>query len=114
MKLSIITGSDGSGSNSNSSTVLSGKDGFVGINCQYYVCGFLMGNALAMTWDRAHISSQTYAIGRGFYLMGYNLISGPVIEPLGKTPWGGRQPEAFAADPYFSSIAIAESIKGYE
>ena len=110
-KLSIVTGSDVTSSNA-SWTALSAKDGFAGINFQYYVSGFSMGSALAMTWDREHIYNQTQATGREFYLMGYNLISGPVAGPLGRTPWGGRQPEAFSPDPYLSGIALAESIKG--
>ena len=110
-KLSIITGGDVSAPNS-SWTALVQKDGFAGINYQYYVSGFLMGNALAMTWDRNHIHQQAKAAGREFYLMGYNMIAGPVAGQLGRTPYGGRQAEAFSPDPYLTGLVVAQAIKG--
>ncbi|KAK5131956.1 hypothetical protein LTR08_000468 [Meristemomyces frigidus] len=110
-KVSIITGSSFNGTNS-TWTALVNKDGFAGINNQYYVSGFTMGNALTQTWDKDHLYAIAKASGREFYLMGYNLVNGPVAGPLGRTPWGGRQPEAFSPDPYLSGIALARTIKG--
>jgi len=84
-KISIITG--GSVNSTNASfTALESKDGFAGMNNQYYVSGFPLGNALAMTWDRDHMYDEAKASGKEFYLMGYNLINGPVVGPLGRTP----------------------------
>lgn len=111
-KVSIITGSDVDSSNGSSWTALANKDGFAGINYQYYVSGFPMGNALAMTWDKDYFDAEAYASGREFYLMGYNLINGPEAGPLGRTPWGGRQAEAFSPDPYLSGVALAKTISG--
>lgn len=74
-KVSLITGGDVNGSDF-TWTALQNKDGFAGINNQYYVSGFPMGNALAMTWDRQHVEDEAKASGREFYLMGYNLING--------------------------------------
>jgi beta-glucosidase len=71
-----------------------------------------MGNALAMTWDRQHMYDEGKASGKEFYGMGYNLVNGPVAGPLGRTPWGGRQPEAFSPDPYLTGIAYQYSISG--
>lgn len=74
-KISIITGGSVSSNSSNSSvswTALTNKDGFAGINQQYYVSAFPMGGALAMTWNREHFEAQAKASGREFYLMGYN------------------------------------------
>lgn len=110
-KISLITGEDISGTNV-TWTALLNKDGFAGINDQYYVSGFPMGSALAMTWDRKHFHDEAYASGREFYLMGYNLINGPVAGPLGRTPWGGRQPEAFSPDPYLSGILMDKTVTG--
>ncbi|KAK8208484.1 putative beta-glucosidase D [Phyllosticta capitalensis] len=111
-KVSIITGSDVDSSNGSSWTALANKDGFAGINYQYYVSGFPMGNALAMTWDKDYFDAEAYASGREFYLMGYNLINGPEAGPLGRTPWGGRQAEAFSPDPYLCGVALAKTISG--
>lgn len=74
-KVSLITGGSINGSDF-TWTALQNKDGFAGINNQYYVSGFPMGNALAMTWDRRHVEDEAKASGREFYLMGYNLING--------------------------------------
>lgn len=74
-KVSIITGASFNGTNATWSA-LENKDGFAGINSQYFVSGFPMGNALAMTWDRQHAEDEAKASGREFYLMGYNLING--------------------------------------
>ena len=110
-KVAIITGSSFNGTNA-TWTALTNKDGFAGINDQYYVSGFPMGNALCQTWDRDHMYAEAKASGREFYLMGYNLINGPVAGPLGRTPWGGRQPEAFSPDPYLSGIALQRTVQG--
>ncbi|GME38108.1 beta-glucosidase d protein [Neofusicoccum parvum] len=110
-KVSIITGSDVSGSNV-TWTALENKDGASGINYQYYVSGFSMDNALAMTWDRDYFEKQAKALGTEFYLTGYNLINGPECGPLGRTPWGGRQAEAFSPDPYLSGIIMSKAIPG--
>jgi beta-glucosidase len=74
-KVSLITGGDVNGSDFTWSA-LENKDGFAGINSQYFVSGFPMGNALAMTWSREHAEDEAKASGREFYLMGYNLING--------------------------------------
>lgn len=74
-KVSIITGGDVNGTEF-SWSALENKDGFAGINSQYYVSGFPMGNALAMTWDRQHAEDEAKASGHEFYFMGYNLING--------------------------------------
>ncbi|KAL1647792.1 hypothetical protein SLS58_002593 [Diplodia intermedia] len=110
-KVSIITGGDVSGSNL-TWTALENKDGSSGINYQYYVSGFSMDNALAMTWDRDYFERQNKALGREFYLMGYNLVNGPECGPLGRTPWGGRQAEAYSPDPYLSGAIMAKAIPG--
>lgn len=110
-KVSIITGGDVNGSDF-TWTALQNKDGFAGINSQYYVSGFPMGNALAMTWSRQHFEDEAKASGREFYLMGYNLINGPVSSPLGRTPYGGRLPEGFSPDPYLSGIIMEKAVTG--
>ncbi|KAF7187659.1 putative beta-glucosidase D [Pseudocercospora fuligena] len=109
-KVSIITG--GSINGTSSWTALANKDGFAGINGQYFVSSFPMGGALAMTWDRAHMEAEAKAAGDEFYMMGYNLINGPVASPFGRTPYSGRLAEGFAPDPYLSGIAMEKTVKG--
>ncbi|EKG13903.1 Glycoside hydrolase family 3 [Macrophomina phaseolina MS6] len=63
-----------------------------------------------MTWDRDYFEQQNKALGREFYLTGYNLINGPECGPLGRTPWGGRQAEAYSPDPYLSGAVMSKAI----
>ena len=112
-KVSIITGSSvTNGSNGTSWTAYANKDGFAGINEQYFVSAFAMGQALGMTWDREHMQNEARASGREFYLEGFNLINGPLSGALGRTPYGGRSGEGFTPDPYLNGIATANTIKG--
>ncbi|KAK4495538.1 hypothetical protein PRZ48_013870 [Zasmidium cellare] len=114
-KITIITGGSITSNSSNSSvswTALNNKDGFAGINQQYYVSAFPMGGALAMTWNREHFEAEAKASGREFYLMGYNLINGPVAGPFGRTPYGGRYAEGFAPDAYLNGIVMEKAVKG--
>lgn len=89
---------------------LEAKDGSSGINGHFFVSGFVMSEALAMTWNRDLMAAQNKALGDEFYGMGYNLINGPMASPLGRNPYGGRSNEALSPDPYLSGIAMAEGI----
>ncbi|KAL4802186.1 glycoside hydrolase superfamily [Aspergillus unguis] len=107
-KITIITG----GSIDGVWTALESNDGVSGVGSNYYVSGFVGANALAMTWDRDLTYNQFHAAGEEFYGMGYNLVYGPMCGPLGRTPWGGRQPEAFSADPYLAGMLMEEAVSG--
>ncbi|KAI6877478.1 hypothetical protein KC360_g9144 [Hortaea werneckii] len=127
-KVSVITGERVNGTDF-TWNALENKDGFAGMNSHYFVSGFPMGNALAMTWDRQHCLDEAKASGREFYLMGYNLINGqclnftafmyrsdsmtgPVASPLGRTPYGGRLPEGFSPDPYLTGVYMGKAVEG--
>lgn len=45
---------------------------------------------------------------------GIDVLLGPVVGPLGRSPAGGRNWEGFSPDPYLSGIAVAESVKGIQ
>lgn len=82
------------------------------MNGQYFVSAFPMGQALAMTWDKDHFEAEAKASGTEFYLEGSNLINGPVVGPLGRTPYGGRAAEGFSPDPYLSGIVMEKAVQG--
>ncbi|KAI0471685.1 glycoside hydrolase superfamily [Xylariaceae sp. FL0804] len=109
-KVALITAQDLDGAHA--WTALANKDGVAGINFNFFVSGFPLANALAMTWDRARIEQQFRAVGDEFYQMGYNLINGPVAGPLGRVPEGGRLAEGFSPDPYLSGIAMGRATAG--
>ncbi|PHH85068.1 hypothetical protein CDD83_931 [Cordyceps sp. RAO-2017] len=48
-------------------------------------------------------------MGREFRAKGVNVILGPNAGPLGRTPLGGRNWEAFSVDPYLSGQLVAET-----
>ncbi|KAH8655388.1 glycoside hydrolase superfamily [Xylariales sp. PMI_506] len=77
---------------------------------KFFVTGFSAASALGMTWNADLFESQYYALGQEFYDYGIQLVAGPVVSPLGRTAWGGRDFESFSVDPYLSGIALGKSI----
>ncbi|KAK7517203.1 putative beta-glucosidase D [Phyllosticta citriasiana] len=67
---------------------------------------------MAMTWNKDYFEAEAKALGREIHLVGYNPINCPEAGPLGRTPWGGCQSEAFSRDPYLSGVALAKTIDG--
>ncbi|KAF2865476.1 avenacinase [Massariosphaeria phaeospora] len=69
---------------------------------------------VAAAWDR------TYAHQRGVYMAdefkgkGSQIALGPVVGPLGRSPYGGRNWEGFSPDPYLSGILVEETVKGMQ
>ncbi|KAH8657978.1 glycoside hydrolase superfamily [Xylariales sp. PMI_506] len=110
-KIKIINGQSVVGANS-TFKALAAHDGDSGINQQFYVSGFSMVHSLVMTWNKDLYYQQFKALGDENYGMGYNLIEGPVISPLGRVPWGGRQNEGYSPEPYLAGIAMGKSMNG--
>ncbi|KAL1884173.1 hypothetical protein VTK73DRAFT_6842 [Phialemonium thermophilum] len=54
------------------------------------------------------------AMGEEFRGKGIDVQLGPVAGPLGRVPAGGRNWEGFAADPYLTGVAIAETVEGIQ
>ncbi|PSK43996.1 Beta-glucosidase 1 [Elsinoe australis] len=111
-KFSIATGGSAF-SGSVNFTALQFKDGQQGVQEYYFVSGFSQAAALAMTWDKDAIYTQSRAVADEYYGEGFQVINGPTSEPLGRTPWGGRLGEAFTPDPYLNGIVFGRSVKGY-
>ncbi|PYH83901.1 putative beta-glucosidase D [Aspergillus uvarum CBS 121591] len=111
-KLALITGSSVSSSSGNFSA-LEFLDGDMGLQNYFYVSAFSLSSALAMTWDRDAIYAQAKAVGSEFYNKGVQVVAGPTSQPMGRTPWGGRNVEGFGPDPYLNGLATGLSTKGY-
>lgn len=45
------------------------------------------------------------------YEAGTQIINGPVSEPMGRSPWGGRTVESFGPDSYLNGIAFGIATK---
>ncbi|PYI04230.1 putative beta-glucosidase D [Aspergillus sclerotiicarbonarius CBS 121057] len=111
-KLALITGSSIESTNG-SFTALNFLDGDMGLQDYFYVSAFSLSSAIAMTWDRDAIYDQAKAVGSEFYNKGVQVVAGPTSQPLGRTPWGGRNVEGFGPDPYLNGLATGLTTKGY-
>ena len=90
------------------------QDGPLGVRYAKSATAFPPGVQAAATWDRALINARGKAMGEESKALGVHVLLGPVAGPLGKVPQGGRNWEGFATDPYFTGIAMAETIKGMQ
>ncbi|CEN61706.1 Putative Catalytic activity: Hydrolysis of terminal [Aspergillus calidoustus] len=88
-------------------------DGDIGPQNDFYVSAFSLSSALAMTFDRDAIYAQSRAVGEEFYGEGVQVVAGPTSQPLGRTPWGGRNGEGFGPDPYLNGVATGVSTWAY-
>jgi beta-glucosidase len=115
-KLSIITGGNVDASNGTNSTAgwtaLVLKDGMESVQGYYYVSTFSQSSAVAMTFDRDAMYAQAKAVGTEFYLMGMQIIDGSTSNPMGRTPWDGRQGEAYGTDSYLNGAAMGKAVEG--
>ncbi|KAL3494529.1 glycosyl hydrolase family 3 N terminal domain-containing protein [Aspergillus germanicus] len=111
-KLSLITGSSITTPNA-TFTALTFLDGDMGPQNDFYVSAFSLSSSLAMTFDRDAIYAQARAVGEEFYGKGVQVVAGPTSQPLGRTPWGGRNVEGFGPDPYLNGVATGVSTRAY-
>ena len=53
-------------------------------------------------------------MAREFKGKGSHVILGPVVGPLGRTPYGGRNWEGFSPDAYLSGVLVEETVHGMQ
>ncbi|KAF2836614.1 glycoside hydrolase family 3 protein [Patellaria atrata CBS 101060] len=75
---------------------------------------FPAGGTVAASWDRKLWYQRGYDVGTEHRLKGVDVLLGPVISPLGRSPAGGRNWEAFSPDPSLSGIAAAMTVRGMQ
>ncbi|KAK6434858.1 hypothetical protein LTR95_008956 [Oleoguttula sp. CCFEE 5521] len=90
------------------------QDGPLGVRYVQGVTAFPAGVQAASTWDTGLIYSRGNALGAEAKGVGVHVQLGPVAGPLGKNAAGGRNWEGFAADPYLTGIAMAQTISGMQ
>ncbi|KAE8146051.1 glycosyl hydrolase family 3 N terminal domain-containing protein [Aspergillus avenaceus] len=111
-KLALITGSAVNSTNGTFAG-LTFLDGDMGPQNYYYASAFSLSNAIAMTFDQQAMYDQARAVGQEFYDKGISVPLGPTGQPMGRTPWGGRNVEGFGPDSYLNGIAMGLSAKAY-
>lgn len=87
----LIANASSFSSNNVSWSEYENTDGVSGLNFYYYVSAFPMGNALTQTWNRDLAAAQFEAVGKEYKAVGYNLVDGALLGPLGRVPEGKPQ-----------------------
>ncbi|KAL1613847.1 hypothetical protein SLS54_010253 [Diplodia seriata] len=85
-----------------------------GIRFTDYNSAFTSGGTIAASFDRRLWYKRGNDMGAEFAGKGIDVLLGPVVGPLGRTPTGGRNWEGFSPDPVLSGIAVAETVKGIQ
>lgn len=79
-----------------------------------YSSVFVSGVSAAASWDRNLLYDRAYALAKEHKAKGSHVLLGPVGGPLGRSAYGGRAWEGFAADPYLTGVCMEESILGMQ
>jgi len=79
-----------------------------------YSSVFVSGVSAAASWDRNLLYDRAHALAKEHKAKGSHVLLGPVGGPLGRSAYGGRAWEGFAADPYLTGVCMEESILGMQ
>jgi beta-glucosidase-like glycosyl hydrolase len=90
------------------------QDGPLGIRFADHITAWPAGITVAATWDRELMFKRGQAHGQEARLKQVNVLLGPAMGPIGRSPLGGRNWEGFGSDPVLQGIAAAETIKGIQ
>ncbi|PTB35142.1 uncharacterized protein TrAFT101_002327 [Trichoderma asperellum] len=90
------------------------QDGPLAIRVADYASVFSAGVTAASTWDRNILYERGFAMGQEFKAKGAHVALAPVAGPLGRSAYGGRNWEGFAADPYLTGVAMERTIQGLQ
>lgn len=90
------------------------QDGPLAIRQAVYANVFPAGVNVASTWDRNAFYKRSEYMGKEFKAKGAQIALTPVVGPLGRDPYGGRNWEGFSPDPYLSGVGVEESVWGIQ
>lgn len=79
-----------------------------------YASVFPAGLSAAASWDRDLVKQRGIGIGAEFKGKGAHVALGPVVGPLGRSPFGGRNWEGFSPDVYLSGVLVEETVAGMQ
>ncbi|KAF3031612.1 hypothetical protein E8E12_002364 [Didymella heteroderae] len=89
------------------------QDSPLGVREADFVTMFPAGIAAGASWDRNLIYQRGLFMAEEFRAKGINIALSPVVGPLGRSAFGGRNWEGFGADPYLAGVAAKETIAGF-
>ena len=90
------------------------QDGPLGIRFVDNATLWPAGITAAATWNKDLIYQRGKGLGREHRLKGVNVMLGPSMGPMGRSPLGGRNWEGFGPDPVLAGAAAAYTIKGVQ
>ncbi|KAF2648787.1 glycoside hydrolase family 3 protein [Lophiostoma macrostomum CBS 122681] len=90
------------------------QDGPLAIRPAIYASVFPAGLSTAASWDKGLAHQRGLYIGEEFKGKGSHIALGPVVGPLGRSPFGGRNWEGFSPDSYLSGVLVEETITGMQ
>ncbi|KAJ9634467.1 hypothetical protein H2204_006292 [Knufia peltigerae] len=90
------------------------QDGPLAIRQATYASVFPAGLTTAASWDRGLMNLRGIYLGAEFKGKGAHVALGPVVAPLGRAAYGGRNWEGFSPDPYLTGVAAEETIMGMQ
>ncbi|CAO2651774.1 Nn.00g000570.m01.CDS01 [Neocucurbitaria sp. VM-36] len=89
-------------------------DGPLAIRQAVYASVFSAELSAAASWDRSLVRQRGQYMGNEFKGKGAHIALGPVVGPLGRSPFGGRNWEGFSPDAYLSGELVAETVQGIQ
>ncbi|KAI1608280.1 beta-glucosidase [Exophiala viscosa] len=90
------------------------QDGPLAIRQATYASVFPAGLTTAASWDRSLMYQRGFLMGTEFKNKGAHVALGPVVAPLGRSAYDGRNWEGFSPDPYLTGVAAEETITGMQ
>ncbi|KAF2844281.1 glycoside hydrolase family 3 protein [Plenodomus tracheiphilus IPT5] len=90
------------------------QDGPLAVRQAIYTSVFPAQLSVAASWDRALARQRGVYMGSEFRGKGAHVALGPVVGPLGRSPFGGRNWEGFSPDTYLSGELVAATIEGIQ
>ncbi|KAF2686783.1 glycoside hydrolase family 3 protein [Lentithecium fluviatile CBS 122367] len=90
------------------------QDGPLAIRQAVYASVFPAQLSVAASWDRALTRQRGIQMAEEFKGKGAHIALGPVVGPLGRSPYGGRNWEGFSPDSYLSGVLVEETVTGIQ
>ncbi|KAB8337014.1 hypothetical protein FH972_021318 [Carpinus fangiana] len=90
------------------------QDGPLGLRFADNVTAGPAGITVGSTWNKDLMHKRGRMLGLEAKLKGINVLLGPSVGPIGRTPLGGRNWEGFGIDPVLQATAAVETIQGIQ
>jgi beta-glucosidase len=90
------------------------QDGPLAVRQAVYASVYSAQLSVAASWDRNLAHQRAVYMGNEFRGKGAHIALGPVVGPLGRSPFGGRNWEGFSPDPYLSGELVSETVIGIQ